>query len=75
MFQQNNNSNESVLVKQRLSVKSSSKVIEATKNATQHTTSNLLRNKIKNETEATCNSPISYLKRDVFGYYIFSQLV
>ena len=43
----------------------------------QHTTSNVLRNEneVKSEIEATTNSPISCLERDVFGYYIFSQLV
>ena len=78
MFKKDN-SNESVVEKQTLSVKSSSEILESIKlrSCQQHTTSNVLRNEneLKSEIEATTNSPISCLKRDVFGYHIFSQLV
>ncbi len=67
MFKQNNNSN--VLAKDTLSVKSSSKVLEA---KYLHTTSIALRNKIriKSEIEATCNSPISCLKREFLANFL-----
>ncbi len=67
MFKKHN-SNESVVEKQTLSAKSSSKVLEA---KYPHTTSIALRNqtRIKSEIEATSNSPILSLKHHAFGCY------
>ena len=72
ILQQNTNPNEKVLAKHTLGSKPSSKALEA---KYPHTTSIALRNRIKSEIEATCNSPISCLDRCDFGYYSMVYLV